>query len=172
MSRGLAESDAHDALAKALGREPTRDELSTELPKMERHLDWLQEKQPAIWARCGKGELLNSAAGVAGKRIASKAWHRSHPLRSGAEFVVSFGITAVAVVAMGYLVFALPPGRALRALAMFIGAVLGWRNAKGALPWEAVTLGDRIGNALGYAGAVMYALLMLMGLQLAADGWS
>ena len=167
----FAESEIESALERNLGRKATEEELARALPGIRDHLNWLQQKQPEIWARYSHEQRLDMAARVASQTIRSNAREATRPIRRFFGAVWAVFIVAVALGGMGYLIFSIPYGWVGGSLALFIGGTVGWYRARPDKPWQSLRFMDRVGAAVLGAGVVMWELLMLMGLQLSAERW-
>lgn len=153
--------DLRGALAKALRREPTPDELESAIPHMERHLDWIGTRLPNY----GHDKSLESVARVASEGIWADARQRAkHPLRRSFETVATLAVCVGSTAFVCYLLWNLPEGRVYGPLCAIIGGAIGWRNRTHVKPWNAVRVSDRASTALFYSFMGLWVACLLSGL--------
>lgn len=150
----------------------TPEELAAALPSINRHLNWLRDKQPFIWEKYSNEQRIDTAAGVAAEAIHAAVRRRStHPILRVTGDLWNVAIISIALLGMGFLITSFPMGWVGATIAIFVGGFIGWKNSKPHRPWEPISRTDRVVNAIGGAGIGMWVLLMLLGLQLSANGW-
>jgi len=119
------------ALERKLGRSVTPEELAAALPGMKRHLDWLRDKQPTIWAKYSNQQRVDAAAGVATEVIhAAARRRRAHPILRVIGDLWNVAIISIALLGMGFLIISFPMGWVGAAIAIFVGGLIGWKNSK------------------------------------------
>jgi hypothetical protein len=168
----FSDSEIQSALERKLSRPVTPEELAAALPGIKQHLDWLRDKQPTIWAKYSNEQRIDAAAGVATEAIhAAVRRRKTHPILRVTGDLWNVAIIAIALLGMGFLILSIPMGWVGATIAIVVGGIIGWKNSKPHRPWEPISRTNRVVNAIGGAGIGMWVLLMLMGLQLSAEGW-